>query len=268
VVTRATLELAGRPEQIHGGRALFPTLDAAAEAVFDAVRSGVDVAKIELIDPTSASMANEYSGTDLPDVPMVFLEFHANHGIDEEIDFCRTVFEAHDLQRFDVAPHDEGMGDLWQARKDLAFAVESWDPDLTYLDPGDVTVPISRYPELVHYVKEAAEEHDLLIPCFGHAGDGNLHYTILVDDSDPEEIERGDAASKAIVEKTLDLGGTVTGEHGIGTGKRGYLVEEHGEATVEAMRRVKRALDPNDTLNPGKIFPETADGDRLWVREP
>src|SRR6056297_4309948 len=97
VVTRATLELAGRPEQIRGGRALFPTLDDAASAVFDAVRSGVDVAKIELVDATSATMANEYSGTDLPDVPTVFLEFHADNGIEAEIDFCRTIFEAHDV---------------------------------------------------------------------------------------------------------------------------------------------------------------------------
>ncbi|PSP81065.1 lactate dehydrogenase [Halobacteriales archaeon QS_1_68_20] len=268
VVTRATLELAGRPEQIYGGRALFPTLDDAAEAVSDAVRSGVDVAKIELIDPTSAKMANAYSGTDLPDVPMVFLEFHANHGIQEEIDFCRTVFEAHDLQKFEVAPHDEGMDDLWQARKDLAFAVESWDPDLTVTVPGDVTVPISDYPEMVRYVKEVADEYDQLLPCFGHAGDGNLHYTVLVDESDPDEVRRGDEASKAIIEKALEFGGTATGEHGIGTGKREYLTDEHGDGTVDAMRRIKQALDPNDTLNPGKVFPETTEGDRLWVEEP
>jgi len=268
VVTRATLELAGRPEQIRGGRALFPTLDDAASAVFDAVRSGVDVAKIELVDATSAMMANEYSGTDLPDVPTVFLEFHANNGIEAEIDFCRTVFEAHDVERFDEAPDDEGMAELWQARKDLAFAVRSYDPDLTATSPGDVTVPISEYPTIVRYVRDLADEHDLLIPCFGHAGDGNLHYSVLVDESDPAEVESGKDVSERIVRKALELGGTSTGEHGIGTGKREYLVAEHGEATVEAMRRIKRALDPNDTLNPGKIFPETADEERLWVEAP
>src|SRR6056297_2051096 len=97
VVTRATLELAGRPQQIRGGRALFSTLDDATAAVTDAVQSGVDVAKIELLDSASATMANEYSGTDLPDVPTVFLEFHADNGIEAEIDFCRTIFEAHDV---------------------------------------------------------------------------------------------------------------------------------------------------------------------------
>jgi D-lactate dehydrogenase (cytochrome) len=263
VVTRATLELAGRPRQIHGGRALFPTLDDAAAAVYDAVRSGVDVAKIELLDPTSAMMANAYSGTDLPDVPMVFLEFHADHGVDEEVAFCRGIFAEHDVQRFEVAPDDGGMDDLWQARKDLAFAVQRHDPDLEPLHPGDVTVPISQYPAMVRYVKEVAEEHDLLVPCFGHAGDGNLHYSVLVDVDDPDHVERGGRVSGEIIEHALDLGGTSTGEHGIGTGKREYLVAEHGEAAVEAMRRIKLALDPNDTLNPGKLFPETVDGGRV-----
>jgi D-lactate dehydrogenase (cytochrome) len=268
VVTRATLELAGRPQQIHGGRALFESLNDAAAGVFDAVRSGVDVAKIELMDPTSAMMANEYSGTDLPDVPMVFLEFHANHGIETEIDFCRTVFEGHDLQQMEVAPDDAGMAELWQARKDLAFAIESYDPELTTGRPGDVTVPISAYPELVRFVKDLAAEHDLLIPCFGHAGDGNLHYTVLYAADDPDAASLGKTVTEEIVRKAIDLGGTATGEHGIGTGKREYLVAEHGEGTVEAMRRIKRALDPNDVLNPGKIFPETADGDRLWTGPP
>ncbi|MDZ7702283.1 MAG: FAD-linked oxidase C-terminal domain-containing protein [Halobacteriales archaeon] len=268
VVTRATLELAGRPEQVHGGRALFDTLDDAAAAVFDAVRSGVDVAKIELIDRTSAGMANAYSGTDLPDVPMVFLEFHANHGVEAEIDYCRSVLERHGLVELEVAAHDDGMAELWQARKDLAFAIESYDPELSFVSPGDVTVPISAYPAMVRFVKGVADEHDLLIPCFGHAGDGNLHYTVLVDESDPDEVAAGEAASSRIIERAIELGGTATGEHGVGTGKREYLVGEHGEGTVEAMRRVKRAFDPHDTLNPGKLFPETVDGGRLWVDPP
>ena len=268
VVTRATLELAGRPEHIHGGRALFETLDDAAAAVFDAVRSGVDVAKIELIDPTSAAMANAYSGTDLPDVPMVFLEFHADHGVEREIDYCRSILETHGLLELEVAPHDDGMDALWQARKDLAYAIEQYDPELSYVSPGDVTVPLSRYPEMLRFVKGLAEEHGLLIPCFGHAGDGNLHYTVLVDVDDPEQLALGRELSSRVIERALELDGTATGEHGIGTGKREYLVAEHGEGTVEAMRRVKRALDPNDTLNPGKVFPETADGGRLWVDPP
>ena len=262
VVTRATLELAGRPAQIRGGRALFPSLDDAANAVFDAVRSGVDVATIELVDGDSALMANAYTGTDLPDVPMVFVEFHANHGVEEEIDFCRSVFEDHGVRRFEVAEGDE-MDDLWRARRELAFALQSYDPDRSPLHPGDVTVPISRYPDVVGYVKDLADEYDLLVPCFGHAGDGNLHYTVLVDEDDPEAVAAAEKVYAAVVERAIEVGGTATGEHGIGLGKRKFLEAEHGPATVEAMRAVKRALDPRDTLNPGKMFPETAAGERV-----
>jgi D-lactate dehydrogenase (cytochrome) len=262
VVTRATLELAGRPEQIRGGRAIFPTLDDATDAVFDAVRSGVDVARIELLDDTTAAMANAYLDTGLPDAPMVFLEFHANHGVGEEIGFCRSIFEAHDVERFEMAAEETEMAELWQARRELAYAVESYDPDLTPLHPGDVTVPISKYPETVRYIKEVSAEYDLLVPCFGHAGDGNVHYSVLVEDDDGA-TERGEELYGRIVERAIEHGGTATGEHGIGQGKREYLIEEHGTESVEAMRAIKRALDPNDTLNPGKIFPETAEGERL-----
>jgi len=262
VVTRATLELEGRPEQIKGGRALFPTLDSATAAVADVVQSGVDVAKIELIDAESATISNAYTGADLPDKPMVFLEFHADHGIDDEIAFCRSIVETHDPTLFEIAD-EERMDDLWEARKDLALAIPAYDPDLQPVHPGDVTVPISQYGPLLKQIKSLAAEHDLLIPCFGHAGDGNVHQSILVDPDDEAEIERARQVDSAVVEWAIDAGGTATGEHGIGLRKRKYLVEEHGEETVEAMRAVKRALDPTDTLNPGKIFPETIDGGRV-----
>jgi D-lactate dehydrogenase (cytochrome) len=257
VVTRATLELEGRPEQIRGGRATFSDIDDASAAVFDAVRSGVDVAKIELIDALTARMANAYLDTGLDDEPMIFLEFHANHGIEEEIDFCRAVFESHDVERFEVSDDDSRMAELWEARNELAFALRAYDPDLKPLKPGDITVPISKYPEIVGFAKELAAEHDLLIPTFGHAGDGNVHYTVFAEADDPERLELAEQVSDRIVRRAIELGGTSTGEHGIGVGKREYLELEHGEVGVEMMRRVKRAFDPEDVLNPGKVFPET-----------
>jgi D-lactate dehydrogenase (cytochrome) len=225
------------------------------------VRSGVDVAKIELIDELSATMANDYIGSDLPDAPMTFLEFHANHGVEEEIAFCRSVFEEHGVERFEMADEEEMEG-LWAARRELAFATRAWDPDRQPLHPGDITVPISEYPDIIRYAKRLEAEYDLPVPCFGHAGDGNLHYTVLVAD-DPAERERGEELYRDIVERAIEVGGTCTGEHGIGMGKREYMDLEHGAASVEAMRRVKRAFDPNDTLNPGKLFPETAEGGRV-----
>jgi D-lactate dehydrogenase (cytochrome) len=256
VVTRATLRLAGRPEQIRGGRAIFETLDDATAAVSEAVRTAVDVARIELVDELSARMANAYLDTDLPDAPMVFLEFHANHGIDEEIALCRTIFEAHGVAHFEMSDDDAEMAELWRARRELAYAVATYDADLEPLHPGDVTVPISRYPEIVREARRLADEHELLVPCFGHAGDGNLHYSVLVDRGDPDHVDLGETVYDELVERALEMGGTATGEHGIGQGKRQYLEAEHGAGAVDAMRRIKRALDPTGTLNPGKIFPE------------
>ena len=261
VVTRATLELAGRPEEIRGGRVLFSSLSDAAAAVADAVQSGVDVAKIELIDAESAAMSNAYTGADLPDVPMVFLEFHADHGIEEEVEFCRAVMDSHDPEQFELADGDR-MDEIWRARRDLAFATRSYDPDRQPIHPGDVTVPISEYGPTIEYAKSLAAEYDLLVPCFGHAGDGNVHYTAIVDPSDPDEVERGQQLYSEVVEHALEVGGTATGEHGIGLGKREYLRAEHGENGVAAMRAVKNALDPEGILNPGKIFP----GDDDWQR--
>lgn len=259
VVTRATLELEGRPEQIRGGRAVFPSLDDAAEAVYDAVRSGVDVAKIELVDEVAGEMANRYLSTGLPDSAMIFLEFHANHGVGEEIDFCETIFESHGCERFEMGESDDRMAELWKARSELAFAVQSYDPNLSPLHPGDVTVPISKLPDIVRFAKDLADEHDLTVPCFGHAGDGNVHYSVMVDPGDEEMIEKGEEIYDSIVRKAIEMGGTATGEHGIGMGKRQFLELEHGAPAVEMMRRVKRAFDPNDILNPGKMFPETID---------
>jgi D-lactate dehydrogenase (cytochrome) len=260
VVTRATLRLAGIPEQIRGGRATFRTLDDATAAVSDAVTAGVDVAKIELIDATTAAIANAYSDTALPERPMVFLEFHADHGVAEEVAFCRQVFEAHDVETFETGDGARGseMDDLWQARKDLAFAQEEYDPDLSPTHAGDVTVPISDYPDAVRYVQSLAEEYDLLVPTYGHAGDGNLHWAALVDEDDSDQVEAVEELYRRVVEFALERGGTSTGEHGVGMGKREYLVAEHGEAGVAAMRALKRALDPTGTLNPGKVFPDEA----------
>jgi D-lactate dehydrogenase (cytochrome) len=163
---------------------------------------------------------------------------------------------------------EETMAEVWDAREQIAFAIQSFDPDLDSLTPGDVTVPISEYPDLIRFVDDLADRHDLFVPCFGHAGDGNLHYTVMVDRDDPDRVEIGKEVHSGIVEWALDVGGTSTGEHGIGQGKREYLVAEHGDAAVEAMRAVKRAFDPMDTLNPGKIFPETADGKRVRGTSP
>ncbi|MFP8952618.1 FAD-binding oxidoreductase [Natrialbaceae archaeon A-arb3/5] len=262
VVTEATLELAGRPAQIRGGRAIFGSLSDATDAIAEAIQTEIDVARIELVDALSARMASEYLETALPDAPMVFLEFHANHGVEEEIDLCRTIFDEHGVERFEIGDDSGEMAELWRARRELAYAISNYEPEREALHPGDVTVPISAYPEIVRETKQRAAEADLLAPCYGHAGDGNLHYTVLVDLDDPAQVERGEKVYRTVIERAIELGGTITGEHGIGEGKREHVTAEHGADAVATMRSIKRALDPTNTLNPGKIVPETSDSER------
>ncbi len=256
VVTRVTFRLAGLPEQRWGGRATFPTLGDAAAAVTDAVGAGVDLAKVELLDTDTVEVANAYSDVGLAEQPTLFVEFHADHDVDAEVGFCETVFSSHGLETFEVAETEAEMADLWQARKDLTYALDEYDPDRTQLHPGDVTVPIGRYAEMVAEAKALGEEYGLAVPCFGHAGDGNVHFSIIADPDDPAEVERADELYAAITTRALELDGTLTGEHGIGVGKRDHLADEHGEEGVALMRRVKEAFDPQGILNPGTVLPE------------
>jgi D-lactate dehydrogenase (cytochrome) len=264
VVTRATVEVERLPAHVRGGRAVFEELDDATGAIYEALANGVDVATIELMDDVAARMANDYNDTGLPDQPMVFFEFHGarESSVEAEIEACREAFAEHGVERFETAG-EETMAELWRARREMAGALQAYEGAGSPLHPGDITVPISRYGDVIRYAKELAEAHDVVIPCFGHAGDGNVHYAVFVDAADEEQVALGEQLYGRIVRKAIEFGGTATGEHGVGLGKREYLELEHGEGGVETMRRVKRSLDPNDTLNPGKMFPETAEGRRV-----
>ncbi|WP_336036900.1 FAD-binding oxidoreductase [Halobacterium yunchengense] len=255
VVTRVTLETAGIPREIRGGRAVFETVDDAAAAVADARRSGVDAASLELVDAECARIANDFLETDLPDRPMVFVEFHRNHGVDAEIEFCEAVFADHDPLAFDVVDR-AAMADLWAVREELAEAIVQHDPDLVSVHSGDVAVPPSDFPAMVSYIHERAAEAGVTVPTFGHAGDGNVHFDVLVDPDDPGMVDLGDAVTHDVVERAIDLGGTCTAEHGVGNTKRGFQRSEHGDGAVDLMARVKGAFDPNGVLNPEKVLPE------------
>ena len=255
VVTRATLKLAGRPEQKRAGRVVFDSFDTAAAAASDVVRSGVDVAALELIDALSAEAVNAYLGGSLPEKPMAFLEFHANHGIEEELDFCRTVLSGYDPLSVEFGD-ESAQADLWAARRELADATRAYYPDRQSTAAGDVAVPISRYPELIDRIHDLSDECGLPIPCFGHAGDGNVHFDVFADPDDEAEWARGVEAYETVVSEAIRLDGTATAEHGVGRGKRKFMIEEHGADGVRAMRALKRALDPHGILNPGKVLPE------------
>jgi D-lactate dehydrogenase (cytochrome) len=255
IVTEATLELAGIPEQIWGGRIIFENRKEASAAISDVVQGGVDVAKIELIDELSAAMSNRYLDANLPAAPMVFVEFHKNHNIEDEIEYFRSILDEYSVTDVDIRQSGTEMDELWEVREEMASALKHYDPDLTMLTSGDVTVPISKYVDLIGYISSLEAEHDLEIPCFGHAGDGNIHYTVMVREDDDEHRALGERINEKIVRYSIELSGTSTGEHGVGLGKQKYLREEYTEETVDLMRRVKRAFDPNGILNPEKVFP-------------
>jgi len=256
VVTRVTLALAPEPPARRAGRATFETLDDAAAAVARVVREGVDVATLELVDPLTARMASAYADADVPPDPAVYVEIHAGTeaGADAEAGRCESALSAAG-GTVSFADDPAEMERIWAARRQAADAIEAWDDDRTAMTIGDVTVPIGSFPEMVRSVRSIGAEYGFDVPAFGHAGDGNVHYAVLVDPDDPDEVSRGKEASDRIVERALELEGTSTGEHGVGLGKRSYMTAEHGAGAVGAMRAVKDALDPNGTLNPETALP-------------
>lgn len=253
VVTRATVDLAVTPARTLGGRAVFDDLDDAAAAITEVVRAGVDVATIELVDALTAEIANSHTDAGLPAVPMVFFELHGRC-VDAEAAVLEEILERHGAQRTETSEDDAEMASLWRARREIGRALPEYDPDRVLDVVGDVTVPIGSYPGMIRFIGEVSDEYGIPIPAFGHAGDGNAHYAILVNRDDPEEVDRAREAAETIIRGAIDRGGTCTGEHGVGVGKRGYLTREYEPEVLSTMRDVKHAFDPNGILNPGKIF--------------
>jgi len=169
---------------------------------------------------------------------------------------CRSVLDAHDPVTVTL---EEGTDEdpLWKPRRELADAVQAYYPDRRSLHSGDVAVPLGSLSAIVEHIHDLSAAHDVPIPTFGHAGDGNVHFDVLVDPDDDDAVAEAADIYDSIVTRGIELGGTATGEHGIGREKREFLPVEHGEAGVEAMRAIKTALDPTGTLNPGKVFPAT-----------
>jgi D-lactate dehydrogenase (cytochrome) len=255
IITELTLKLAGIPEAIASGICPFPSVEAACNAAILTIQSGIPVARIELLDEQQVRASNAYSKLTLPETPMLFLEFHGtDEGVAEQ---SRRVAEiAADLGGgpFDWATRPEDRSRLWQARHDAYWAGRTLRPGAAAL-ATDVCVPISRLAECVTATQRDIAAAGMLGPIAGHVGDGNFHVMLLVDLQDPAEVERTEAILERLVERALAMDGTCTGEHGVGQGKMKYLYREHGPEALAAMRAVKRALDPDNILNPGKIMP-------------
>ena len=253
IITELTLRLAGIPEAIASGICPFPTVEAACKTTILTIQSGIPVARIELLDALQVHAANSYSKLTLPETPMLFLEFHGSDAsVAEQSRRFGEIAQEFGGGPFDWATKAEDRSRLWQARHDAYWAARSlrpgWQPLAT-----DVCVPISRLAECVTETQRDIAASDLFAPIVGHVGDGNFHLSMMVDVADASQVARVNAFLERLVERALAMDGTCTGEHGVGQGKMKYLLAEHGEPALAAMRAVKRALDPLDIMNPGKI---------------
>ncbi|WP_170466860.1 FAD-binding oxidoreductase [Ruegeria arenilitoris] len=254
IITELTLRLQGIPEAITSARCSFPTVDGACQAVMMTIQYGVPVARIELLDEMSVKAANAYSGLSLPETPLLLLEFHGSEsGAVEQAETFGQIAEEFGGSDFAATSTTEERNKLWQARHDMYWACLQLRPGARGIST-DVCVPISRLAECVTATQDKARELELMAPMVGHVGDGNFHSLLLIDMENADEVVKADAFVGWLNDLAISMEGTCTGEHGIGQGKRPYLSKELGPA-VTYMAAIKRALDPDNIMNPGKILP-------------
>jgi D-lactate dehydrogenase (cytochrome) len=256
VITELTLKLHGIPEAIAAGICPFPSVSDACNATILTIQSGIPIARIELLDALQVRACNSYSKLTLPEVPMLFVEFHGTEaGVAEQSQRFGEIAQELGGGPFDWATQAEDRTRLWQARHDAYWAGRTLRPGAHAL-ASDVCVPISRLAECVAETQEDIAASGLVAPIVGHVGDGNFHLTLLVDMDDAAEIKRAKDLLERLVQRALAMEGTCTGEHGVGQGKMHYLLAEHGAAALQVMRSIKHALDPDGIMNPGKIIPD------------
>jgi D-lactate dehydrogenase (cytochrome) len=253
IITELTVRLYGRLEAISSAVCSFADLSGAVDAVIETIQLGIPVARIELLDEVQMDAVNRYSGLSYPLAPTLFLEFHGTRqAVAEQAESVGRIAADHGGSNFQWAGDEHHRNALWRARHDAAYACKALRPGCE-MWPTDVCVPISRLAECIKETRKDIERSGLVAPIVGHAGDGNFHVVMVVDVNDTGEIRRANEFNDRLIERALAAGGTCTGEHGIGLGKRKHLLSEHGDA-VEVMARIKRSLDPNNLMNPGKIF--------------
>jgi D-lactate dehydrogenase (cytochrome) len=253
VITEVTLRVHGLPEAISAAVVAFPEIRAAVDTVIETIQSGVPVARIELLDALQMRAVNGYSKLDCAEAPTLFLEFHGTPAaVAEQAEAVRAIAADHGGGAFRWAAETNERNRLWQARHQAYYAALSLRPGAKGW-PTDVCVPISRLAECIVETHQDLAGSFLLAPMVGHVGDGNFHVLLLVDPERPEELAEAQRLNDRLIERALRMDGTCTGEHGIGLGKRAYLRAEHGDA-VDVMWAIKRALDPHDLMNPGKVL--------------
>jgi D-lactate dehydrogenase (cytochrome) len=254
VITEVTLRLYPQPEAISAATCSFPSVKAAVDTVIQTIQLGVPVARCELLDALTVKAVNLRDKLGLPEQPLLLFEFHGSTAsVAEQAETVQAVAQEHGGADFKWATKPEERTKLWEARHAAYFACLQLKPGCRSVTT-DVCVPISRLAECIAQTIEDTSQSFLPAPILGHVGDGNFHCAILADPTKPEELEEAERLNRRIVERALALDGTCTGEHGVGLHKMDFLVQEHGADAVDLMARIKRAFDPLNILNPGKIL--------------
>jgi D-lactate dehydrogenase (cytochrome) len=254
LITEITLRLQGQPEAVSAAVCAFPTIGAAVDCVIATIQTGIPMARIEFLDETAVRACNAHAGERLPEVPHLLVEFHGSPaGVAEQAARFGEIAADHGNSGFQWATATEDRARLWKMRHQAYHACLALRPGSTAL-VTDVCVPISRLAQAVEETRADLAESPVPGPILGHVGDGNFHAILLVDRNNATEVAEAKRLSVRMAKRALALGGTITGEHGIGMGKIGLMQAEHGQAW-QVMGAVKRALDPLGLMNPGKLVP-------------
>ncbi len=253
IITEVTIRLHGIPESILSAVCSFETLHGAIDTVVQSIQLGVPLARVEILDDVQMKAVNAWSGLDYPEKTTLFFEFHGSErGVQEQVETVSQLAADNGGGAFSWSNLPEQRAALWKARHEAYYAAVGLRKGCVGW-PTDVCVPIGRLAECISETKKDIVAASIPGPILGHVGDGNFHVIFVVDPKKPEEAAEARRLNERLVRRALDMDGTCTGEHGIGLGKQDWLVEELGEA-VELMKTIKRALDPDDLFNPGKIF--------------
>ena len=255
VITELSLRLYGRPESMAVAVCDFSSLEGAVNTTIQTIQLGIPVARIELLDEVQMDAVNRYSKLDYPLRPTLFLEFHGTHaGVEEQALLVGELASENGGSDFNWSVNEEDKRKLWRARHDVAYACKALRPGAGMWST-DVCVPVSRLAECILETRRDIDETGLTAPIVGHVGDGNFHVVMILDVNSDDEVAKCEAFNERLLNRALSMEGTITGEHGIGYGKRNFLRAEHGDA-VDTMRLLKQALDPLNIMNPGKILPD------------
>ena len=253
VITEITVKLYPQPEAMSAAVCCFPNMVAAANTVIQTIQLGVPIARCDFVDPLTVRALNNFSKTTLQEKPTVFFEFHGTESsVKEQAELVQQIATEHGAQEFQWATKPEDRSKLWQARHDAYFACLQLQPGCRIVST-DVCVPISRLAECLEETEKDIAASGRMVPVLGHIGDGNFHLCIIVDPNSETDILAAEQMNERLVKRAIAMEGTCTGEHGIGCGKMEFLTEEHG-AGVDVMRMVKRSMDPDNIMNPGKVF--------------